>query len=63
MVNLFILFMQAGGTGVPVLPPPTNPIITDPSRLTTVYQNMVGQWFSTVAPYAYDLFYSLAALS
>ncbi len=35
---------------------------TDPSRLTAVYQSMVGQWFSTVAPYAYELFYALAAL-
>ena len=62
MVNALFLFMQAAGNGVPILPPPPNPIITDPSRLTTVYQNMIGQWFSTVAPYAYDLFYSLAAL-
>ena len=62
MVNSLFLFMQATGNGVPILPPPPNPIITDPSRLTTVYQNMIGQWFSTVAPYAYDLFYSLAAL-
>ena len=62
MVNPFLVLMQVAGGGVPVLPPPPNPIITDPSRLTTVYQNMIGQWFSSVAPYAYDLFYSLAAL-
>ncbi len=45
-----------------VLPPPPNPIITDPSQLTAVYQNMIGNWFSAVAPYAYDLFYALAGL-
>ncbi len=45
-----------------VLPPPANPTITDPSQLTAVYQNMIGNWFSAVAPYAYDLFYALAGL-
>lgn len=57
------LFLQApppGGTAT--LPLPPVPIISDPSRLTAAYQGMIGQWFSTVAPYAYDLFYALAAL-
>jgi hypothetical protein len=46
----------------PPLPPPANPVISDPSNLLAIYQSLIGNWTSAVSPYAYDLFYALAAL-
>jgi type IV secretion system protein TrbL len=46
----------------PLLPPPANPIITDPGSIVAIYQSLMGQWVSAVTPYAFDLFYALAAL-
>jgi type IV secretion system protein TrbL len=46
----------------PLLPPPANPIITDPGSIVAIYQGLMGQWVSAVTPYAFDLFYALAAL-
>jgi len=44
------------------LPAPVAPVISDPSNLTALYEGLVGHWFSTVSPYAYELFSALAAL-
>lgn len=44
------------------LPPPTNPVISDPSSLTNAYEALVPQWLNAVTPYAYDLFFALAGL-
>src|ERR1022692_1297208 len=46
----------------PLLPPPANPIITDPGSIVAIYQGLMGQWVNAVTPYAFDLFYALAAL-
>lgn len=44
------------------LPPPPDPIVTDPSTLTAAYEMLVPAWIGAVSPYAYDLFLALAGL-
>lgn len=41
---------------------PSVPVISDPSNLTAAYQQLMGQWFSALNPYALDLFSALAAI-
>lgn len=38
------------------------PAISDPSDLTSIFEQLVGQWLAIVNPYALEIFWALAAL-